>query len=251
MTGLAHDETVMATSEGLDLISHQKANVNLEPRCIWTYLLHDGKRVGIAYAGPSKFTVDAITETAGGAVGSSVSGLFKGIQVYIGATTIQNVSGPASDSAINDCGYTDAAAFLHAIDGIIEHRLKGGRRVQVAKHDDAILLGRTEGEKPVTLMIRPSRLVFTKGSTVFVEEDGRTVSVSESGVAFRNKDGRSLYLGGEGIVGLSELVGIGPMVDKAMRMMCGAGSLGASRRHDHMMGGSCCQGEDDESEDTS
>ena len=250
MKNLTHDEIVMATSEPLDLISHEKAIVRVEPGCTWTYLLHSGERVGIAYAGRSQFTVDAITETRGGAVGSSVSGALKGIQIYIGQTDIERVSEPASDNVLNDCGYTDTAAFLRAVGDSIEHRLNGGRKVQLDKHSDAVFLGRTEQDKPIMLVVKPSGLVFIQGSTVFVEDEGRTVSVSKSGVAFRNRDGRSLVLGGEGIMGLDDFARIGPMVGNAVKTMCGPGSFKALRGLGHVMDESFCCGQDDESEDT-
>ncbi len=232
------------------MVSHEKAKVQVEPGCTWTHLLRNGERVGIAYTGPSKFTVDAITETAGGAVGSTASGSLKGIQIYIGKTTIEDVSGPVTENVLNDCGYPNAAAFLRAVDDSIEHRLDGGRKVRIAKQDDAILLGNTEQDKPLTLLVRPSGLVFMKGSNVFVEEDGRTVSVGKNGVAFRNRDGKSIVLAGDGITGLNELERIGPMLGRAMGMMCGPGSFRFPRRPDHMMHGSHCCSDDDEPDDT-
>jgi hypothetical protein len=240
----------MATTSTVDLISHEKANVKVEPGCAWTYLLHDGERVGIAYSGPSKFTVDAITETGTGAVGRSVSGPLKGVQIYIGKTTIESVSGSASDNVLNDCGYADATAFLRAVNDAMERRLDGGRKVRIAKQDDAILLGMSEQERPITLLVRPSGIVFMKDSNVFVEEDGRTVSVGKSGVAFRNKDGRSIVLAGDGIMDMEGLGRIGPMLGRAMGMMCGPGSFKALRGLDHMPGGSHCCDEDDQPDDT-
>jgi hypothetical protein len=239
----------MITSSTLDLISHERANVKLEPGCAWTYLLHGGERVGIAYSGPSKYAVDAITETRTGAVGRSVSGSLKGIQIYIGKTSIENASESASGSIPNDCGYADTAAFLKAVDDAIEYRLDGGRKVRIAKQDDAILLGSSEQEKPVTLLVRPSGIVFMKDSDVFVEEDGRTVSVGKSGLAFRNKDGKSIVLAGDDIMG-PEGLGIGPMLGRAMGMICGPGSFRFSGRPHHMMHGSQCCSEDDEPGDT-
>jgi len=250
VTGFTHDQTVMTTSSTLDLISHEKANVKVEPGCAWTYLLHDGERVGVAYSGPSKFAIDAITETCTGAVGRSVSGSLKGIQIYIGKTAIENVSGSASDNVLKACGYADAPAFLHAVDDAIEHRLNGGRKVRIAKQNDAILLAQSEQGKPITLLVRPSGIVFMKDSNVFVEEDGRTVSLGKSGVAIRNKDGRSIVLAGDGIMGLDELGRIGPMVDRAMGMICGPSSHRMFRDLHHMSDQSPCCDEDDEPDHT-
>jgi len=112
---LTSDGSVTAISAPFELISHEKAIVKLEAGCLWTYVLHDSERVGIAFAGPSQFTVDAITETNSGAVGSSVSGSLKGVQIYFGKADMEGVSGPASDNVISDRGYADAAAFLHSV----------------------------------------------------------------------------------------------------------------------------------------
>jgi hypothetical protein len=249
VTDFEHDETVMVTSSTQELISHNRASVKVEPGCTWTYLLHEGERVGVAFSGPSKFTVDAITETSTGAVGRTVSGSLKGIQIYIGKTSLENVSESVSDNVLKDSGYADAAAFLKAVDEAIEHRLNGGRRVKIGKQNDAILLGMSEQEKPLILLVRQSSIVFVKDGNVFVDEDGRTVSVGKSGLALRDKDGRSIILAEDGIAGLNDLRWIGPMVGRAMRMACDPGSFRFSRRRDHMMHGTDCCDEDEEQDD--
>ena len=59
MKNIVIDSEVMVTNDTFNIVDHEKALVTVWPGCIWSYLKHDEKIIGIAFSGTAKYAVDA------------------------------------------------------------------------------------------------------------------------------------------------------------------------------------------------
>ncbi|MFW9798299.1 MAG: hypothetical protein ACFFE2_14770 [Candidatus Thorarchaeota archaeon] len=232
MKRIIPDSNVMVTTQDIDIISHEKAYVRMSAGCVWAYLLQDGVRVGVAFAGPSRFAVDAIAETDMGAMGESITGDLAGVQLFIGATSLENISKNAERSDTQSQGYQDSEGFTRAIAATIEEHINGdNKKTKIdSKKDSKIFFGTDSNTKKLLLVLSAEKgLVFTYNKTVFVLGDDNLVSVSKSGVVVSNKQGRQIIVGKSGVVGLDNFLDIGPIITQsvtsAMRGLKGLKSL--------------------------
>jgi hypothetical protein len=232
MRKLIPDNNVMTITEDYDLISHEKAFVKMEAGCVWVYLLEDGVRVGAAFAGPSRFAVDAIAETKVGAMGESVTGSLTGVQLYIGAVPLENISKNAAGSDLQKQGFQDTQSFTSDVELAIKDQLNGDHvKTRIDQKEPAqIFLGRDSEKTKLVLVLSKKRgLVFTHGKQVFVLGDDNMVSVSKSGVVVTGKNGKQIVVGKGGIHGLDSFMDIGPIVTEsvteAMKSLKGLKSL--------------------------
>ncbi|MFW9834814.1 MAG: hypothetical protein ACFFEK_12520 [Candidatus Thorarchaeota archaeon] len=232
MKRITPDSNVMVTTQETDILSHEKAYVRMSAGCVWTYLLQDGVRVGVAFAGPSRFAVDAIAETDMGAMGETISGELAGVQLFIGANSLENISTAAENSDTQEQGFHDAGSFVQAIEKTIKDHLNGdNKKTKIdGKKDSKIFFGVDTNEKKLLIVVSEEKgLVFTYGKSVFVIGDDNLVSVSKSGIVVSSKEGRQLIVGKGGIVGMDNFLDIGPLVTRsvtsAMRGLKGLKSL--------------------------
>jgi hypothetical protein len=219
MRNLTLDTDAMVVTHEYDIISHEKAFVKMEAGCVWVYLLEDDRRVGIAYAGPSRFAVDAIAETDIGAIGESVTDTLEGIKLFIGSTSLENISKSAQSSDFHSVGFNDSVEFSKAIETTIEDQFRSkDKQTKIDSKEDARIFFGNDSEQTKVLLVlsREKGLVFTHGKMVYVVGDDNMVSVSKSGVVITNRDGKQLIVGKGGISGLDDLVDIGPIVTKSV-----------------------------------
>jgi len=249
MKNLKPDTKAMVITQEHEIISHEKAFVKMEAGCVWVYLLENDKRVGVAYAGPSRFAVDAIAETDMGAMGESVTDTLDGIQLFIGPSSLENISKSAESSDLQNQGFQDIGAFTEDIEVTIKDHWNGDdKKTSIdSKEESKIFLGRDSEKTKVLLVLSEEKgLVFTHGKIVYVLGDDNMVSVSKSGVVITNSDGRQIIVGKGGIVGLDSFLDIGPIVTKsvsgAMRSLKGLKSM---RPMVHSMGCSPYENVDD------
>jgi hypothetical protein len=237
MKDLKPNSEVMISNQEYELISHEKAYVKMDTGCLWVYLLEDDKRVGIAFVGPSSFAVDAIAETEVGAMGESVSGELSGVQLYIGAPSLENISRTAGSSDLQSKGFNDSESLIHEIESTIHDHLNGDdktSRIDEKEHS-TLFFGRDTKETKILLVLgEKNDLVFIYGKQVFVVNDDNLVSVSKSGVALTNKDGKQIIVGKGGVFGLDSLADIGQIVSDsvtaAMKGLEGLKSLKSMKR---------------------
>ena len=222
----------MVTTQEIDIISHEKAYVRMSEGCIWAYLLQDGVRVGIAFAGPSRFAVDAIAETDMGAMGESITGILSGVQLFVGSSFLENISKSAESSDTKKQGFQDSEAFTKEIESTIHEHLNGeNKKTKIdSKKDSKIFFGTDSNKKNLILVLSEEKgLVFTYGKSVFVLDDDNLVSVSKSGVVVSSKEGRQIIVGKNGVSGLDNFQDIGPIitqsVNSAMKSLKGLKSL--------------------------
>jgi len=237
MKDLKPDTEIMVTSEDYDVISHEKAYVKMNIGCLWVYLLEDDKRVGIAFVGSSTFAVDAIAETEMGAMGESVSGELSGVQLYIGPSSLENISQTATTSNLQGVGFNDAEALLKEIESAIKDHINGDDKTSRIdkKEKSRIFFGRDSEETKILLVLSEDRdLVFIYGKQVFVVGEDEMVSVSKSGVAITNNEGKQIVIGKGGIHGLDNMVDIGKIVTEsissAMKGLQGLKSLKSMKK---------------------
>ena len=217
MKNLTLDTDVMVVSQEYEIISHEKAFVRMEAGCVWVYIIEDEKRVGIAYAGPSRLAVDAIAETDRGAMGESVTDTLEGISLFIGSSSLENISKKAENSDLENTGFSNATAFTQAIEAFMNDRIHSeNKQTKIDnKIDGKIFFGTDSKETKILLVLGESKgLVFTYGKLVYVLGDDNMVSVNKSGVVIINKDGKQLIVNKEGISGLD--LDIGPIVTRSV-----------------------------------
>jgi hypothetical protein len=223
MTELKPDEQVMKIREPQNLISHEKAFVKLDTGCVWTYLLLDGRKVGIAYWGPSNFAVDAITQTNHGAVGTSKAGELKGVQLYLGDSDLESMSIPASADDLHQVNLESQEAFIQEINSRIDNIRRKDGRINISEHEGRILLGVDSEDKSLVLVTKGDGLVFTYDKSTYVTSNNGSVSVDNSGVYIGGSNGNSMAITKHGIFGLEglrelcALKDIGPSISRAVR----------------------------------
>ncbi len=241
MNRITPDSNVMVTTQEINILSHEKAYVRMSAGCVWAYLLQDGVRVGVAFAGPSRFAVDAIAETDMGAMGESITGDLSGVQLFIGATSLENISKNAESANTQEQGFHDAGSFVQAIETTIHDHLNGdNKKTRIDdKKDSKIFFGTDSNNKKILLVLSKEKgLVFTYGKSVFVLGDDNLVSVSKSGVVVSNKDGRQIIVGKGGIVGMDNFLDIGPIITKSVgSAMKGLKGLKSLKSMKHSMRG--------------
>jgi len=249
MKNVQPDTMAMVITQEHEIISHEKAFVKMEAGCVWLYLLENDKRVGVAYAGPSRFAVDAIAETDMGAMGESVIGSLDGIQLFIGPSSLENISKSAESSDLQNQGFQDIGAFTEDIEVTIKDHWNGDDKKTTidSKEDSKIFFGKdSENTKVLLVLSEEKGLVFTHGKIVYVIGDDNMVSVSKSGVVITSRDGKQLIVSKGGIRGLDSLLDIGPIVTKSVAgAMRGLKGLKSMKPMIHSMGCSPYENVDD------
>jgi len=207
---------VMIATTPYKLVSHDKAVVDLETGCAWVYLVQGEKNVGIAFAGPSRFAVDAITETEMGAMGQSVTTILDGVQLFLGETTIEAVSREAEDSDMRDLSFDGTTGFFDAVNTAVKDKVNGQGETHFVQSKGNVLLGTDIHSKSIVLVIEGKDLVFVYDENVFSVGQKETVHVDKSGVRIGQREGKALMISKDGIEGLEGLEHVGSIVEAAV-----------------------------------
>jgi hypothetical protein len=152
-------------------------------------------------------------------MGKSVTGVLKGVQLFIGITSLENISKNADISDLQNQDYSDSDSFIRAVESTIENLVNGDdTKTRFDNRDDNwIFFGKDESEKKVLLVLSEKKgLVFIYGKMVHVVGDDNLVSVSDSGVVISNSDGKQLIVNKDGVAGLDHYVDIAPIVTKSV-----------------------------------
>jgi hypothetical protein len=206
----------MLTTDLIQLISADKALVEMERGCAWVNLESDGERVGFAFTGPSRYAVDAIAETEKGAIGESWSGYLSGVQIFLGTSEIERYSSEASDAELESHGFSESAQFLEKVEAAIHDKVNGNSS-KVKIDEGQVLVGSDINKKSVILAVNNGKIAFVHGKNVFALSDDNVVSVTKKGVAVTGDHGRPIVISKDGIEGLDELRHIGPTIQSAVR----------------------------------
>ncbi len=209
MVRLEIDERVMVTTEAYLPISTDKAIIEMGPECVWSYVTLGDRRVGIVFAGPARFVVDAIAETRAGAVGKSESGNLKGVQLLFYKPDIEGHSRTAEDEDLPGAGFKGKAEFLAEAASILgQHDQKSGNY----EPDGKVFIGRDESDTKIVLVVKEDELVLTYGKRVYVVSEDKMVSVGKEGVSVRGSNGKEILVTKNGIQGLEDLENLGERI---------------------------------------
>ncbi len=212
MNELKTEGPVMVTTRSHELISHEKAVLELKDGCAWVYLAHKGEKQGIAFAGPSRLAVDAITETEAGASGESVTAMLQGIQIYLGETGLEELSREARESDVDALGFDGSTGFIDDVTAAIRDKVNGGGDKQIQHQEGSLLLGTDSHSKSIVLAVGKKGLAFVYDENVFAVGDEQLVHVGRTGVRVRGRQARPIIVCSDGIMGLEALEKIGPAV---------------------------------------
>jgi hypothetical protein len=215
MKNLKTSGPVMITVGAHELISTDKALVNLQQGCVWTYVINNGDRVGLVFSGPGRLAVDAISETDAGAVGRSVVTRLEGFQLFLSETQMERLSREATESELRTLGYSGFEGFQNEVDSFIKDKVNGDNKINIENQDSSVLLGTGENEKSIVLVVKEGKrdLVFSYGKNVYVVGEQEMVSVDKSGVRIEGKHGKTLSVTKDGISGLEN---IGEVISEAV-----------------------------------
>lgn len=185
-----------------DLISKEKCLVTLGSGCICSRLLDDGEPIGLVFSDPAEFAVDAIAETDRGAVGESITGSFKGMQVYFGPVEIDDISRVAHDTDFQQTEYTNNQEFLEAARSKLDDlgATKDERRGTL--DEEGVIIGTDQEDEKIVLVAKDPEIVLVRGKSVFVVKENRLVSVEKSGVTATEPSGKTITIGKNGIGGI-------------------------------------------------
>lgn len=200
------DKTVMITKEEYRIFDHDQAIVTLDPGCIWNFLKKDGDTIGITFAGPSRFAVDAIVETGDGVVGESKSGDLKGIQIYIGNREIYSVSSPLSQGDAESIGYTGLEGYLTAVQERLDEFTTDGKNTKIENNRDKnpMFFGNDIDEKGIVLIGNKDGFIFTYDGNVSIIGEGSHVSVDKGRISIGGRKGKRIVIDKGRISGLSD-----------------------------------------------
>ena len=200
------DKTVMITKEEYRIFDHDQAIVTLNAGCIWNFLKKDGDNVGITFAGPSRFAVDAIVETGEGVVGESKSGNLKGIQIYIGNREIYSVSSPLSQGDAESIGYTGSEGYLTAVQERLDEFTTDGKntKIETTRDKNPMFFGNDTDEKGIVLIGNNDGFIFTYDDNVSIIGEGSHVSVDKGRISIGGRKGKRIVIDKGRISGLSD-----------------------------------------------
>jgi len=217
------------------VITNKSALVEMSPGCVWLPLTIEGQRRGIAFIGDSRFAVDAIAETDDGAVGKSVSGMLKGIQVYLGQSDPTGISRPASDDEIRRVGHENKQVLVVAVKSDLENRFKHTQIKQTDKEGD-VFFGYDSNDTTILLVCKADNLVFTHGKDVHVIGHEGSFNVDGRKVEIGNRHGRRLILTHDSTRDLEGLEDLGAFIDETVSGALDMAGLcwgRQGRRHHH------------------
>ncbi|MFW9800673.1 MAG: hypothetical protein ACFFD9_09570 [Candidatus Thorarchaeota archaeon] len=212
MKELTPEGPIMVTTSSHELVSHEKAVLELKEGCAWVYLTHNGEREGIAFAGPSRLAVDAITETEAGASGESVTATLQGIQVYLGEAGLEELSREAGEFDVDALGFEGITGFMSDVNTAIRDKVNGRGDKRIHDQKGSVLLGTDSHSKSIVLAVGEKGLAFVYDENVFAIGDEQLVQLDRSGVRVRGKEGRPITICSDGIIGLEGFNEIGPAV---------------------------------------
>lgn len=178
----------MVTTRSCQPISTEKAVVELQPGSLWTRVLRADEVVGIIFAGAAHFAVDAIAETAAGAVGESVTDDLEGCQLLLGDLDIEEASREASDDDLRTNGFESAANFLEKAGDILKDaKLK---KAGIPSGHGRVLIGHTLTNSSLVLVVSNDKLVLVYRDRTYVVSDDTLIEVRKNRLRVYGKRGR-------------------------------------------------------------
>ena len=216
MVNIKPDESVKTIAENVQLIDSEKVILELQLGTLWTHLRQDDEVIGIAFQGPTRFVVDAITHTPSGAMGRSIHPELKGIQIVLGEFDLASYSTDVTESEFTNLNLSGSEEFHESILARLEkwntYNNKIDRRDRLGK----LFFGWDSHDQSILLVVKDDELVFTYNKRVTVLGKDNHVAVTDEGVSISGKGGHTMTITKDGIEGLDAFIDVDEIVRSAI-----------------------------------
>ncbi len=173
------------------LLQNQKCIIKTTAGTLTLPILVDDATKGHFFVGKGEFTLDAIVETARGAIGKPITRNLSPDQPYLMLgenTTLNQNLAPATNQDLISMGYENTDEFLKQANDIFDrfaHRQHGHVDIEGDSH---IFAFATEHSKWDLLVAKRDKLVYTSKHRVYVSRDnGESVSLSPAQILVAKK----------------------------------------------------------------
>ncbi|MBC8498182.1 hypothetical protein ISS40_01340 [Candidatus Bathyarchaeota archaeon] len=207
---------VKVVVDPIEVISTEKVLVKVQPGCLWTELMQDGRHVGAVIQGPAEYAFDAIAETEEGALGKSFRGDMGGFKIYVGGTDLQGSSRAASHEEFLTRDFSSAEDFIEGVCGALGlHNLHNDSNVSSSGGlGEGVVIWSDDGVKKNVITAKGGSQVLVKDKTVYTLSDESYVMVDDGRVSIRGPGGKRLVIDEGGIIEPEELRNLGPRIAK-------------------------------------
>ena len=203
----------------IEVISTEKVLVKVQPGCLWTELVQDGRQIGAVIHGPAEYAFDAIAETEEGALGRSFRGDMGGYKIYVGGTDLHGSSRTASHEDILTSEFSSAEAFIESSSGALGlHNMHHDSNVRSSgSPGEGVIIWSDDGVKKNVITAKGDSQVLVKDKTVYTLSDESYVMVEHGKVSIRGPRGRRLVIDEGGIRQPEELRDLGPRIAREVK----------------------------------
>jgi hypothetical protein len=199
------ERPVTETTEDIVLWQSEKGVLEISKHTLAVPVKFGDKRKGYVFHGRGKLLVDAIVETAEGAVGKSIEKEVDAPFLMFGnAENVQNHLADANCTDFAEFGYEDQQKFLDNAEGLCDRFFK----YRISNHEsfdedhDQIFVFPNEANRFDILASKGSRLVYKTTEMVFVSNESNNavlkspseVVVASNGKSFVIKEGKSVFI---------------------------------------------------------
>jgi len=173
------------------LLQNQKCIIKATAGTLTLPILIHNTTSGYLFIGKGEFTLDAIVETARGAIGKPIARTLSPDQPYLmlgESTTLNQNLAPVTIQDLTNMGYRNTDEFLKKANntfGQFAHRQHGHINIEGDSH---IFAFATEHNKWDILVAKRDKLVYTSKHRVYVSRDnGESVSLSPAQILVAKK----------------------------------------------------------------
>ncbi len=210
---------VKVVVDPIEVISTEKVLVKVQPDCLWTELVQDGRRIGAVIHGPAEYAFDAIAETEEGALGKSFRGDMGGYKIYVGGTDLHGSSRTASHEDILTSEFSSAEAFIESSGGALGlHNMHHDSNVRSSGGPgEGVVIWSDDGVKKNVITAKGDSQVLVRDKTVYTLSEGKYVMVDDGRVSIRGPGGKRLVIDRGEILEPEELRDLGPRIAREVK----------------------------------
>ena len=207
---------VKVVMDPVEVISTEKVLLKVQPGCLWTELVRDGRQVGAVIHGSAEYVFDAIAETEEGALGRSFRGEIAGYKIYVGGSDLHGSSRAASHEEILTSEFSNAEAFIEgAREALGLINLNYDNNISSpGGSGEGIVIWSDNGVKKNIITSKGDSHVFVKDKTVYTLSDEKYVMIDDDRVSIRSPGGKELIIDRGEIIEPEELRNLGPRIAK-------------------------------------
>ncbi|NQT07740.1 hypothetical protein HQ586_01555 [Candidatus Bathyarchaeota archaeon] len=218
---------VKVVVDPIEVISTEKVLVKVQPGCLWTELVQDGRQVGAVIHGPAEYAFDAIAETEEGALGKSFRGDMGGFKIYVGGTDLHGSSRDASHEDLLTRDFSSAETFIESSGGALGlHDMHHDSNVRSSGGPgEGVVIWSDDGVKKNVITAKGDSQVLVRDKTVYTLSEGKYVMVEKglrgntksSRIVIGGPGGKRLIIDGGKILEPEELRDLGPRIAREVK----------------------------------